>query len=66
MWDHVKTAAPSSLPPPLSPADSKGKTYWRQDFDERLNGLGITNAPYTYKYEIQRGKTVPRPGSIQL
>ncbi|KAF5012234.1 hypothetical protein FDECE_1693 [Fusarium decemcellulare] len=35
------------------------RAYWQNDFDNRLNGLGIQNGPF--KYEIRRGKTVPQP-----
>ncbi|KAM5355967.1 hypothetical protein ACJ41O_002613 [Fusarium nematophilum] len=35
------------------------QAYWQNNFDDRLNGLGIQNGPF--RYEIRRGKTVPQP-----
>ncbi|KPM38938.1 hypothetical protein AK830_g7615 [Neonectria ditissima] len=39
------------------------QAFWQNDFDNRLNGLGIRNAPL--RYEVRRGKTVPQPGTSQ-
>ncbi|KAF4456819.1 hypothetical protein F53441_1116 [Fusarium austroafricanum] len=35
------------------------QTYLQDDFENRLNGLGIQNGPF--RYEIRRGKTVRQP-----
>ncbi|KAF7545151.1 hypothetical protein G7Z17_g9408 [Cylindrodendrum hubeiense] len=45
--------------------DSNGddEAFWQNEFDNRLNGLGIRNGPE--RYEVRRGKTVPRPASTQ-
>ncbi|SCO79733.1 uncharacterized protein FRV6_03946 [Fusarium oxysporum] len=37
------------------------QTYLQDDFENRLNGLGIQNGPF--RYEIRRGKTVRQPYS---
>ncbi|KAF5708335.1 hypothetical protein FGLOB1_6460 [Fusarium globosum] len=37
------------------------QTYLQDDFETRLNGLGIQNGPF--RYEIRRGKTVRQPYS---
>lgn len=39
--------------------EDQDRAFWQNDFDNRLNGLGIQNGPF--KYEIRRGKTVPQP-----
>ncbi|KAK0392581.1 hypothetical protein NLU13_2076 [Sarocladium strictum] len=45
------------------------KAFWQYNFDSRLNALGITTTtgtdPYPYRYEIQKGKTVPRNGDAK-
>jgi hypothetical protein len=45
------------------------KAFWQYTFDSRLNALGITKTTgteaYPYRYEIQKGKTVPRYGDVQ-
>ncbi|KAK7424874.1 hypothetical protein QQX98_000149 [Neonectria punicea] len=43
--------------------DGDDQAFWQNDFDNRLNGLGIRNAPL--RYEVRRGKTVPQPRSSQ-
>ncbi|KAH8737078.1 hypothetical protein BGZ61DRAFT_9001 [Ilyonectria robusta] len=37
------------------------QAFWQNEFDNRLNGLGIRNGPE--RFEVRRGKTVPRPDS---
>ncbi|KAL2685324.1 hypothetical protein Neosp_006421 [[Neocosmospora] mangrovei] len=39
--------------------EDQDRAFWQNDFDNRLNGLGIQNGPF--KYEIRRGKTVLQP-----
>ncbi|KAI5466359.1 hypothetical protein BGZ63DRAFT_329178, partial [Mariannaea sp. PMI_226] len=39
------------------------RVFWQNDFDNRINGLGLQGGPH--KYEIRRGKTVPLPTAIQ-
>jgi hypothetical protein len=44
------------------------KAFWQYTFDSRLNALGITTSKkeaYPYRYEIQKGKTVPRYGDAE-
>lgn len=78
MWDRLQMrTAPASATdcdsqPRLQPRkhqlhlarlETHTGQYWQSDFDTRINALGITNEPY--RYEIRRGKTVPRPGPVQ-
>lgn len=45
------------------------KAFWQYNFDSRLNALGIAKSgaeePYPYRYEIQKGRTVPRYGDAK-
>lgn len=38
--------------------DLDERSFWQNDFDSRINGLGIQGS--TSRYEIRRGKAVPR------
>ncbi|KAH7329061.1 hypothetical protein B0I35DRAFT_404332 [Stachybotrys elegans] len=74
MWDRLRSTTPDFLPHkhrivPFNKGglhlhldghiDSRDKTDWQSDFDNLLYTLSQSDAPH--RYEVRRGKTVPRP-----